>query len=113
VFCPKCGDEFRPGFFVCPDCQVSLVNEPPKQKEPPDEEFVTVATFENQIEASMARGALEAVGIRAIVPEETRMFGLNRSVLHQPWAELKVKLSDRDRAFEALKEQVIVEYGAA
>jgi Putative prokaryotic signal transducing protein len=102
VFCPKCGDEFREGYSVCPDCDVSLVYQLPEQREPPSEEFVTVATFENQIEASVARGALEAAGISAFVPEETRMFGINRSVLHQPWAELKVKASDRDRAVEAL-----------
>lgn len=105
MFCPKCGDEFREGFYVCPDCDASLVNRLPEREErPPEEEFVTVATFENQIEASVARGALEAAGIRALVPEETRMFGLNRTVLNQPWAELKVKASDRDRAVEVLKE---------
>src|SRR5262249_17534297 len=100
---PRCGDEFRPGFSICPDCEVSLVSQLPEQNEPPDEEFVTVATFENQIEASVARGALEAAGIHAFVPEETRLFGLNRSVLHQSWAELKVKASDHDRALEALR----------
>jgi hypothetical protein len=104
VFCPKCGDEFREGFSVCPDCDVSLVTQLPEHEQPPPEELVTVATFENQIAASVARGALEAAGIRAFVPEETRMFGFNQTVLHQPWADLKVKASDRDRAVEALRE---------
>jgi len=27
MFCPRCGDEFRPGFTECPDCMVSLVEE--------------------------------------------------------------------------------------
>ena len=103
MFCPKCGDEFRPSFSVCPDCALPLVNQLPEQKEPPPEEFITVATFANLIEASVARGALEAAGIRAFVPEETRMFGLNRSVLHQPWVGLKVKVSDYDHAVEALR----------
>jgi Cys-tRNA synthase (O-phospho-L-seryl-tRNA:Cys-tRNA synthase) len=104
LFCPKCRDEFREGFAVCPDCDVSLVNQLPEQKQPPAEEFVTVATFENLIAASVARGALEAAGIHAFVPEDTRMFGFNQAVLHQPWAELKVKASDLDRAVDALKE---------
>ena len=25
MFCPECGDEFRPGFYRCPDCDVALV----------------------------------------------------------------------------------------
>ena len=103
MFCPKCSDEFRASISICPACDVPLVNQLPKQKQAVAEEFVTVATFENQIEASVARGALEAAGIRAFVPEENRMFGLNRSVLHQPWAELKVKASDHDRAIKALR----------
>jgi hypothetical protein len=35
-----------------------------------DEPLITVATFETSIEAALARGALEAIGIRALVPEE-------------------------------------------
>src|SRR5215813_10698787 len=99
MFCPQCGDEFRPGFTVCPDCEVSLVSQPPQQEEQPNGELVTVATFENQLEASVARGALEAEGIPAFVPEEHRgLFALDRSVAQQTWAELKVRPSDVSRA---------------
>ena len=35
-----------------------------------DEPIVTLATFETEFEASLARGALEAIGIRAMVPGE-------------------------------------------
>jgi hypothetical protein len=34
-----------------------------------DEPLITIATFEDSIEARLARGALEAIGIRALVPE--------------------------------------------
>jgi len=104
LLCPKCGDEFQPGFSVCPDCEVSLVSHRPEQKEPLADELVTVATFENQVEASVARGALEAEGIPAFVPEEhVGSFALNRSVPQLTWSELKVRPSDRNHAVEILR----------
>ena len=36
-----------------------------------DEALVTIATFESELEASFARGALEAIGIPALVPGES------------------------------------------
>ncbi len=35
------------------------------------EDLVTVATFENTVETSVARGALEAAGIPAFVPRSS------------------------------------------
>jgi hypothetical protein len=63
-----------------------------------DDALVTIATFETEFEASLARGALEAIGIPALVPSEaggtlTGMYsgtGLGRT-------GLKVFESDRDR----------------
>ena len=56
-----------------------------------DEALVTIATFDTSLEASFARGALEAIGISALVS------GL-------PYrAELKVFESDRDRAIVELR----------
>jgi hypothetical protein len=36
-----------------------------------DQALVTIATFPTTFEASLARGALESIGIPALVPEET------------------------------------------
>lgn len=108
MFCPKCGDEFRPGFSVCPECAVSLVDELPPQESPEaqaNQELVTVATFRTMFDASVARGALEADGLSSFVPGENMgSLGLRETGLHEAWVELKVKASDRDRAVELLKQ---------
>jgi hypothetical protein len=65
--------------------------------------LVTIATFETELEASFARGALEAIGIRARVPGEwTGSFtGMYRGLPAQ--AELQVFESDRERALVELR----------
>jgi len=68
------------------------------------EELITVATFENTLEAAIARGALEAEGIPAFVPGETiGVFAPIRSVPPGSWAELRVRPRDRERAVDGLK----------
>ncbi|MCA1579946.1 MAG: DUF2007 domain-containing protein [Acidobacteria bacterium] len=68
------------------------------------EEMITVATFENALEAAIARGALEAEGIPAFVPGETvGVFAVDRSIPPGTRAELRVRPGDRDRAIAALK----------
>lgn len=65
-----------------------------------DEELVTIAIFDTTFEASLARGALEAIGIRALVPEET----LVRSRAHLfRGGTLQVFESDRARASVELR----------
>lgn len=66
------------------------------------EPLVTIATFTTPMEASLACGALEAIGIRAWVPGgDTGTFpGRYRGA--PPVAELKVFASDRDRAMVEL-----------
>ena len=95
-----------PGISVCPDCALSLVVRLPSENHRgPEEgdEFVTVATFGNLFEASVAKGALEADGLPALVPgEDTGAFG--RTGARESWVELKVRASDRDRAVELLKQ---------
>ncbi len=42
MYCPLCGAEYRPGFTVCSDCQVSLVPDPPSES--PSESADSAAT---------------------------------------------------------------------
>jgi hypothetical protein len=67
-----------------------------------DEALVTIAVFDTRFEAGLARGALEAIGIRALVPEE-RLF--RSGALPGNWlaARLQVLESDRDRALAELR----------
>lgn len=103
MFCPKCGDEFQDGFTVCPDCKLDLVNAPPGPAPDREEEedFVTIATFEDSLEASMARGALEAEGIPAIAPNE--VVGTFSRLSPRGFAELKVHADDQERAVRLLE----------
>jgi hypothetical protein len=70
-----------------------------------DDSLVTIATFDTEFEAGLARGALESIGVRALVPSEAmsnssrvRAFGR---------AELQVFESDRDRALIELRRMQI------
>jgi len=71
-----------------------------------DEPIVTVATFATSFEASLARGALEAIGIRALVPGEALgSFSTQRGGISA--TELQVFASDRDRALVELRRMQI------
>ena len=69
-----------------------------------DEALITIAVFETELEATFARGALEAIGISALVPGEWSgsFTGMYRGLPHHQ-AELQVFESDRDRALVELR----------
>lgn len=71
------------------------------------EPIVTIATFTTSMEASLARGALEAIGIRAMVPGEAQgsFSSLYRGGVSM--TELQVFESDRDRAMVELRRMQI------
>ena len=66
-----------------------------------DEALVTIAVFDTSFEASLARGALEGLGIPASVPEE--LFGPFSGVGGSGRTVLQVFESDRDRAVIELR----------
>jgi hypothetical protein len=77
VFCPKCGDEFRPGFTHCADCDVDLVEKRPEVDPPPPFEMVTVLETGDQSLVAVAKSVLEGAGIPCIARNERlqNLFG--------------------------------------
>jgi hypothetical protein len=73
-----------------------------------DEALVTIATFPTEFEASLARGALEAIGISALVPADAQgsFRGLYNGMAPSA-AVLKVFESDPDRAVVELRRMQI------
>jgi hypothetical protein len=69
-----------------------------------DEGLVTIAVFDTVFEASLARGALEAAGIRALVPEETLVRSRDGMFTT---AKLQVLESDRNRSIAELRRRQI------
>lgn len=73
-----------------------------------DDKLVTIARFTTSFDASIARGALESIGIRAYVPGETLgSFSTHRGGLLG--TELQVFESDRERALVELNRMQIRE----
>lgn len=78
MFCPKCGDEYRPGFTRCTDCDVDLVEKrPPNIEDAAPLELVTVLETGDQSMIAVARSVLEAANIPCIARNEKlqNLFG--------------------------------------
>jgi hypothetical protein len=65
--------------------------------------IVTIATFATSMEASLARGALEAIGIRALVTGEAQASFSSMYRGGLTTTELKVFEGDRERAVVELR----------
>jgi uncharacterized damage-inducible protein DinB len=76
MFCPECGDEFRPGFTECPDCGVALVEESPAAVDEEGNAVSEVARYDTLDEAVRAQAVLQAEGIPSIVPEPPKKRAL-------------------------------------
>jgi hypothetical protein len=64
------------------------------------EAIVTVATFETEFEASLARGALESIGIQALVAGEVFGTYARRA---RPFHGVQLKVFESDRARAAVE----------
>src|SRR5881296_802599 len=81
MFCPQCRAEYREGFFRCPDCDIPLVDQLPAGRSVTDRqrgfetdhpELVVLRTFPTVIEADLAKGALESIGIDSMVRSDNK-----------------------------------------
>lgn len=82
MYCPECGAEYRDGFLRCADCDVALVEEPPKAEEEPipDSEFVTVLEAGDPAELAFVESLLLDAGIPFFKKGESvqDLFGMGR-----------------------------------
>ena len=69
MICPKCKSEYRAGFTQCADCGVALVERLPLAAVPTldHSELVVAETYANELEAAVARTALDAAGIDSML----------------------------------------------
>jgi hypothetical protein len=67
MICPQCKSEYRAGFTRCSDCNVDLVDQLPTEVARPIDhhrlDLVLADSYSNQVEADVARTALEGSGI--------------------------------------------------
>lgn len=80
MFCPVCGDEYRPGFTRCNDCDVDLTENPPPAPDiahAPPYELVTVLETGDQSLVAVAKSVLDGAGIPNIARNERlqNLFG--------------------------------------
>jgi hypothetical protein len=62
--CPSCNKEFDDNVFVCPDCEVELI---PVETV---EDWVTVYSTEDTLEAEMLKSNLNGAGINVVILNE-------------------------------------------
>ncbi len=89
--CPKCHKEFNDDVLVCPECNVELV---PVETV---EDWITVYTTYDVVEAEMLRANLSGAGIEAVVLNE------KDSNFPGPGDTAVVKLNVRPDDFEDAK----------
>ena len=86
MFCPQCKAEYRVGFIRCSDCDVALVEHLPEENPPiaptdsrrfeadpfePEAKLIVIRTYQNAIEADLAKTALDAAGIPSILSDSS------------------------------------------
>jgi len=80
MFCPQCGEEYRPGFTHCSDCDVDLVEQlPVEQKEPPNDQLdnsklVPVLSTRNMPDVINIKQKLDMDGIEYLMQGEDMMY---------------------------------------
>lgn len=99
--CPRCHRRFDGGVEVCPDCEVTLVAEPPRERRAapgePGPRFVTILATADESRLSFAESALEGADIVYTVRSGTAGNGTEERIV-----ELRVAASRAEEAREVL-----------
>ena len=105
-YCPRCRDEFQDWVEVCPDCNVTLVDELPPVPKPAkrkghDDPLVPIATAANEAMANMWAGMLEENGIHCLIKDKLSGVTLSVWSMNRP-CEIHVIASEARRATRIL-----------
>ena len=98
MFCPKCGTEYREGFYVCIDCNSDLVNDLPPEEEPEFTDYVEIMGTYNPADIALIKSILDSENI-------TYYFNAEHFMYVQPLAQpvrLMVKTDEAEKAREIL-----------
>src|SRR5258706_8092246 len=101
MFCPKCGDEYRPGFKVCAECGVSLVEQSPVKSGAAHEAPVTVLSTRDPGLIAVAKSVLGASSIPFFASGEVVQEIMTRGVADP--VEIQVPAEFARQALEKLK----------
>lgn len=107
MFCPKCGYEYRAGFTECPDCNVDLIHNPPKEEQKGEgfkaepgrmqyADFVEVMETPDYSFISFVRSLLDAEGL------DTYLLGEHVSSVYPMSLGMKLMVR-KDHAEEAMR----------
>ena len=102
MFCPKCGTEYREGFFVCSDCDADLVDQLPEAPGGEELEFV------DYVEVMGTYNPADIALIKSILDSEniTYYFNAEHFMCVGPLAEparLRVRKDEAEKAKELLQ----------
>jgi hypothetical protein len=102
MFCPKCGNEYREGFYKCADCGLDLVGAlPPEQTDNLGKvQFVEVFSTYQQGDIAFIKSVLDGEGITYFFQGESSIMIIAAGA----YARLMVAADEADRARELLQE---------
>jgi len=102
MFCPKCGSEYREGFYKCADCDVDLVAQipPESDNEVGYVDLVEVFSTYQQGDIAFIKSVFDGEGITYYFEGESSIMLVGGGA----YARLLVKHEDIPRAKEILQE---------